>query len=383
MKQWQTAVWYGCSNFASLPFCLKQLTQLVKLTPGITGKALRLVLMNRYGNEDLVFSQVTVADNPEMTQAVRVTINGQSELTIPRGQVVRTDPVRVASVADQPLYVMMVASRSQRYADFNSTYDPTLANAIYSQALHFRPQLPTGDHARKGWFCLAGMEVLSGEHPLVVELTGDSLAEMGLVATSLVARLRRQLNRHVVLCNTAISGSRLLHGASNDEPLYATFGDSLISRIAGESFPVDLVVALIGSNDLLLPFWSRDAQLPTAKQLVDGFDRLNQLVQRRGSDLITTTIPPVGLHLANDQRRTSRHVAAIRHQVNRQLATRPFVVEVEPLISTNGAWQPGADFGDQLHYSAAGANLVASAILSRIDDKMSLLKSDVKKDNGE
>lgn len=381
MTRWQTAVWYGCSNFATLPFRFKHLTQLVQLTPGITGSSLRLVLMNRYGDEDLVFNQVMVADNPEMTWSVRVTINGQQELTIPRGQVVRTDPVRATAVAGQPLYVMMVANRPQRYADFNSTYDPNLANAIYSQALHFRPQLPTGDHARKGWFCLAGVEVLSDEHPLVVELTGDSLAEMGLVATPLMKRLR--LNRHVVLLNTAISGSRLLRGAPTDEPLYATFGDSLLSRMAGDQFAVDLAVALIGSNDLILPFWSRDAQLPTAEQLVDGFDQLNRLVQRRGAQLVTTTIPPVGLHLVDAQQAASQQVAVIRHQTNRQLATRQYVIDVEPLIANDNVLKQEADFGDQLHYSAAGANLVAGAIYDRINDKMSLLKSEVKKNSGE
>ncbi len=381
MKRWQTAVWYGCSNFASLPFRLKHLTQLVKLTPGITGSSLRLVLMNRYGDETLVFNQVAVADNPAMKQAMKVTTHDQEQLALPKGQVVRTDPVSIAVVAGRPLYVMMVADRPQRYADFNSTYDPTLANAIYSQALHFRPQLPTGDHARKGWFCLAGVEVLSDEHPLVVELTGDSLAEMGLVATPLMKRLR--LNRPVVLLNTAISGSRLLHGAPTDEPLYATFGDSLLSRMARDQFAVDLVVALVGSNDLILPFWSRDAQLPTAEQLVGGFDQLNQQVQRRGAQLVTTTIPPVGLHLADAQQAASQRVAVIRHQTNQQLKTRSYVVDVEPLIAVGDLLKQDADFGDQLHYSAAGANLVASAISSRIDDKMSVLKSEDQKNNGE
>lgn len=381
MTRWQTAVWYGCSNFATLPFRFKHLTQLVKLTPGITGSSLRLVLMNRYGDQDLVFNQAMVADNPEMIRGMRVTINGQQELTIPRGQVVRTDPVRITAVAGQPLYVMMVANRPQRYADFNSTYDSNLANAIYSQGLHFRPQLPTGDHARKGWFCLVGVEVLSDEHPLVVELTGDSLAEMGLVAAPLMKRLR--LNRHVVLLNTAISGSRLLCGAPTDEPLYATFGDSLLSRMAGDQFTVDLAVALVGSNDLILPFWSRDAQLPTAEQLVEGFDQLNQLVQCRGAKLVTTTIPPVGLHLVDAQQAASQQVAVIRHQTNRQLATRQYVIDVEPLIANGNVLKQEADFGDQLHYSAAGANLVAGAIYDRINDKMSLLKSEVKKNSGE
>lgn len=372
MTQWQTAVWHSCSDFAALPFRMKQLTQLVKLTPGISGESLRLVFTNFYGTTDLTFNQVMVADNPQMAGSVKVTTRGQDQLTVPIKKMVHTDPIQFAVAAHRPLYVMITANRPQQYADFASTYDPSLVNAVYSQALHFRPPLPTGYHARKGWFCLAGMEVQSADSPLLVEMTGDSLAEMGLVTTPLINQLRRQTQRGVVVINTAVSGSRLLQPAPADEPLYATFGDSLLARQARESFPVDLVVALTGSNDLILPFWSRQAQLPTVQQLVDGFAQLNDLVGRRHGQLVTTTIPPFGLHLTSDQQAAGRHAAMIRRQVNAQLIKQVNTVDVEPLISDGEALKQTADFGDQVHYSVTGANLVATAISNWIDDKMSL-----------
>lgn len=375
MQTWQWGAVSTCDNFASLPFKLPQLSQLVKLTVGISGPAIRLSLTNRYGDKNLIFDQVAVANNPQMANRQVVTADHRATIMVTAGQALLTDSVIVNVTAGQPLYVRLVTSRPQSYADFASTYDPRMVNGTYSRRTGLLPSLPTGCHARKGWFCLEGVQVLSSDQPLTVKLTGDSLAEMGLVATSLVKQLRARSSRPVVLINTAISGSRLLNDAPVDEPLFVTFGQSLLHRLARPRWVTDITVALTGSNDLILPFWSHDAFLPTVQQLVNGVDRLAKLVGQQGSHLLMTTIPPFDLHLPANQVAVSRHLADVRCRINQQLLKRPFVVNVEPLVAVDGQLTVQADFGDQLHYSPAGANLVATALFQWIDDRMSISRN--------
>lgn len=375
MQTWQWAAVATCDNFESLPFKLPQLSQLVKLTVGISGPSIRLSLTNRNGDKNLVFDQVAVANNPQMANRQVVTAAHRATIVIPAGQMLMTDPATINAVAGKPLYVRMVASRPQSYADFASTYDPRIVNGTYSRRAGLLPPLPTGCDARKGWFCLEGVQVFSSDQPLTVKLTGDSLAEMGLVATSLVKQLRARSSHPVVLINTAISGSRLLNDAPVDEPLFATFGQSLLHRLACPRWVTDITVALTGSNDLVLPFWSHDAYLPTVQQLVNGVDRLAKLIDQQGSRLLMTTISPFDPHLPANQAAVSRHLAAVRCRINQQLLKRPFVVNVEPLVAVEGRLTSQADFGDQLHYSPAGANLVATALFHWIDDKMSISRN--------
>ncbi|MCI1926054.1 MAG: hypothetical protein LKJ72_03600 [[Lactobacillus] timonensis] len=372
MKNWQWAAVSTCDNFSSLPFKLSQLSQLVKLTVGISGSSIRLSLANRYGDNNLVFDQVLVADNPQMTNGQVVTTARHSTIVVPAGQVLVTDSIAYSATAGQPIYVQMVARRAQTYADFANTYDPRMVNGTYGRTAQLLPLLPTGYAARKGWFCLEGVQVFSNDLPLKVKLTGDSLAEMGMVATNLVSQLHKRSGRPVVLINTAVSGSRLLNDAPLDEPLFATFGQSLLHRLAKPRWMADVTVALTGSNDLVLPFWSHDAYLPTSQQLVNGVDNLSRLVAQQGSRLVMTTIPPFDLHLPASQAAVSRHLDEVRFHINQQLVKRPFVVNVEPLVGANGRLRPSADFGDQLHYSPAGAILVASALFDWIDDKMTI-----------
>ncbi|MCG4787976.1 hypothetical protein L0N33_21895, partial [Roseburia faecis] len=79
----------------------------------------------------------------------------------------------------------------------------------------------------------------------IIELTGDSLAETGMIETGLI----KQLLNQAVVVNTGISGNRLLHDAPQDGPLYQTFGQSLIKRAAQSTDPhphPHPIIALIG-----------------------------------------------------------------------------------------------------------------------------------------
>lgn len=365
MADYKLAYLQATHDFSSLPFKYTQLNQLVKLTPFLSGERCQLLFSNRYGKSDLVFDSVRVADNPAMTNASAVTFQGQWSLSLKRGcHLFSSDAVEFPVHAGQPLYVQMIASRKQAYADFTCSYATGWVNAAISRRVNFRPQLPDNWHARHGWVCLDGLNVLTDRSPEYLELTGDSLAETGMVAQELFSQLLKAYPEQLVAINTGISGNRLLHDAPQDGPLFATYGNSLLHRLKDETRNPDLRVALIGSNDLLLPMYSQEAHTQNA-ELIDmcqGFMKLSQI-----GSLITTTIAPFRLF---DGPRTDaeKQVNRLRQNLNRCLSAHPFVVNTAPLVAnqSDSALATQMDFGDGMHLSPRGGAAVADALMPAI-----------------
>lgn len=366
MADYQLAYLQATHDFSSLPFKYGQLHQLVKLTPFLSGQRCQLLFSNRYGDSPLHFDRVAVADNPRMENAVAVTFQGSWSLTLPKGShLLPSDSIDWPTKAGRPLYVEMVAQESQSYADFACTYATGWVNAAITRRSDFCPRLPDTWHARHGWVCLDGLKVLTDAHPRYLELTGDSLAETGMVAQELFCQLVSHSPEKVVAINTGISGNRLLHDAPQDGPLFATYGQSLISRLQDSQLPFDLRLALIGSNDLLLPVYSEQAKVEThdLTSLCQGFLRLAQL-----GNLLTTTVPPFRL-FTGKLSSTEKELNHTRLVLNLCLAQHAFVVDTAHLVANqdNNALAASMDFGDGMHLSPRGGAVVANALLSKIE----------------
>jgi lysophospholipase L1-like esterase len=365
MTNYQLAYLQATHDFSSLPFKYTQLHQIVKLTPFLSGQQCQLLFSNRYGQEDLHFERVAVANNPQMDNAVAVTFQGAWSLTLPRGShLLPSDAIDFATKAGQPLYVEMTALQPQVYADFVCTYGTEWVNAAIARRVGCRPQLPGSWHARHGWLCLDGLNVLTTMHPRYLELTGDSLVETGMVAQTLFRRLVSDYPEQVVAINTGISGNRLLHNAPQDEPLFATYGEALLQRLRTESFSPDLRIALIGSNDLLLPVYSADAKAQShdLDSLYHGFTQLAQ-----NGPLLTTTIAP--FRLFDDQiAPVEQKINQVRRALNYRLAQNKFVVDTAPLVANQAddALANTMNFGDGMHLSPRGGTCIANALWPQI-----------------
>ena len=75
------------------------------------------------------------------------------------------------------------------------------------------PKLSDTWQSRKGWFCLEEVDVWTKATPKYLEITGDSLMEMGMITAPLMQYLMTVHPDEVTVLNTAISGSRLIHDA--------------------------------------------------------------------------------------------------------------------------------------------------------------------------
>ena len=68
MVAWQAAWYYENIDFSAMPFKMRELSQLIKITSFLSGKELRLKLTNYYGKEELIFDEIYVALTADMKE---------------------------------------------------------------------------------------------------------------------------------------------------------------------------------------------------------------------------------------------------------------------------------------------------------------------------
>lgn len=355
-------------DFSALPFSYPALTQIVKITPAISGESCRLHLNNRYNQSPLIFDSISIGRTAN-EESAGFHFHGATTIVIPAGGEINTDPLPFPLAIEQPVYITMRTSHPQKYADFASSYHPGWVNAILAQSAHAHPRFSNNWHQRKGWFCLERLDVLRPQPVIDVEITGDSLVETGMLTTPLLHYACRQFPNQISWHLTGILGNQLLHDGPDDEPLYQTFGPALLKRQLLKD-PCPLTVALIGSNDLVVPSYSQVENLPSAQQLQQGFTHLADHSRR----LIVTTLPPLnplGLNPAD-----LNQIQATRNKVNAWLKLQPWAVDPNPGMTdpANGQLKVGLGFGDGLHWSPRGGRYAAKILFPKIAEQIRQIK---------
>ena len=370
VMQWQPSYFQLTHDFSALPFRYAELCQVVKLTPSLSGDQIRLKLTNRYGKLPIVFDSIMIANRPDFKSAKQLKAQGGSTVLIEPGTVMRTDPCPFSVQVGQAVYIKMTANHPQIYADFAATYQTSLVNAAVTRSAKLIPQLPSKWRARKGWFSLESLEVMTGVHPWKIEITGDSLVESGMVTAPLIEAFNQHWPNRLVWYQTGISGNQLVHDAPVEEPLYETFGRGLLSRYQGLAIHRDLTIAVIGTNDLIMPYYSRTiaAQNMTPRVLTQGFEQFYQSCRSRGSQVLTTTIAPIQLFDLSNPLPAEQIIDQQREQVNQWLRQRSWVVDTAAFLTNQETHRlkERFDFGDHLHWNPQGGQQVADQLAQRI-----------------
>lgn len=374
--QWVPSHFQQTHDFSALPFRYPELCQVIKVTPSIAGNLCRLKLTNRYGKGNLSFSKVVIADNPEFKRGHLLSKRANAKILIPQGEVVFTDPFAFPVRVGEPLYIQMVADRPQEYADFAATYETAITNASLSRQHNFQPPFSCRWQSRKGWFSFESLEVKTAVQPLTVEITGDSLVESGMVTSALIQSLNKTNPNQISWLLTGISGNQLLHDAPVEEPLYETFGRACLSRYQKSELIPRLTIAIIGTNDLLLPFYSHiiAEQNVHAQDIERGLARLRMLAKSRGSEFVTTTIAPLRLFDLPQLHPSEELIEQKRRKVNAWLRPQSWVIDIASELTNpaTGFLNRQEDFGDHLHWSPAGGATVAKMLIPEITELLGI-----------
>ena len=371
MYSWKPSVYYESADFSSMSFKLPQLSQVIKMTPSLSGNEGRLRLSNRYGKEDLWFDEIKVSLDASFKDAIQVTYNYQEEIFLPQGENVMTDGFFLDIEANQPIYVWMKATRQQSYSDYKSTFETTLTNASFVRKANLLPKLKETTTLKKGWFCLESLEVWSNKKVEYFEFAGDSLMEMGMITTPIKQALMQQFPEKYVFLETAVSGNRLCYDAPKDTKIHATFGDSLLKRIQQNNSGIIPMVRLIsiGANDLMVPLIAKDArnQLMSTDKYQAAISQLKNLQETQSYFL---NLPPFKVQTSLPDE-DIKQVQKIRQQINQWTRTQMNYVDLAPVIETVSCeTKTEYDFGDQMHLNQLGGKKVAQVVLENLINKL-------------
>ena len=279
--------------------------------PSIGGRTWRLRLTNVFGTRPVTFAHATVAVRRvaatlERGTLRRLTFSGRRSVTVPAGQMLRSDPVRLrlpnANTRD------VAISLHVRGASGPMTWHGAGLTTSYISDRGTGDQ--TADlgenafpHATTSWFFLAGVDVRRRDAATVIAL-GDSITD-GYFATLnghdrwadlLQRRLLRRVSRGdnqprwLAVVNQAITGNMITRVGRLPGGCTVCDGPAAIDRLDRDVLGqpgVRTVIWLEGINDI-------GGGGATAEQVIAGMREVIRRVHARGLEIIGATLTPSG-----------------------------------------------------------------------------------------
>lgn len=349
----------------------------------VGGSEVQVRLSNAFGSGPLEVDAISVGVVLDGAQLVpgtshSVTFGGHASVTIPAGQQVSSDPMRMQVPRLTELAVSLYVAA------------PT-GPATYHQVAEQTTYVASGDHASDAasaaytttegsWYFVDGVDVRSPATPGTVVAFGDSITDSahsqvganGRWPNYLSRRLDAALkNRAPAVVDAGISGNRVL----NDSSCYGQSAEARFQRDALSQPGVTAVILLEGINDIGFSgepdtgcFTPADPAI-SATQIESGYLQLIKMAHARGVKIYAGTLTPflssTGLYGGNFGTSSGE---ALRQSVNRWLLTSHAFdgvvnfakVTADPYDS--GYFNAAYNSGDSLHPNDLGCQVMADAI---------------------
>lgn len=344
----------------------QSLRETVRLSAG--GHRMRLLFSNRYGQEPVKIGEVRVGLADDAGSGRSLTFSGKSDVSIPAGAVVTSDPI---ALQVPPLARLTVTSYLPSRTSVTSfhwgaqqTVQVTGGNATVA------PRFPAGSRIEGRLFLTAVMIEAPEDSHTVVAL-GDSITD-GNGSTPDTDRrwpdfLAQRLAPHgIAVANAGISGARLLKDGMGQSAL-ARFEQDVLSQPG-----ISDVIVLLGINDIGWPGspFAPAERAVTLDELTIAYRQLVAAAHVRGVRVTVGTLPPFegalegtpyAGHYSADKEQT-------RGQLNHWIRTAGIfdaVVDFDAILRDPGRPQrmrTEFDSGDHLHPGDAGYRAMAMAI---------------------
>ena len=335
----------------------------------IGGSYVRMELSNRFGDEPVLIGRgaIRVGD-----QSLDIAFDGLRSTKIPVGGTRWTDPLELSVRHGDHIGVDLYLPELTPYATANGfRFQRSTKQGDFVGSREF-PAIDPGVGLASdgnGWSLPSGgpflraIEVAGTETKAVIVCLGASITTMGwpqLTAVSLPDDSR------IAVLNRGIPGNRLLLDAPDG---HASWGRSALSRFDEdvlETTGVTHVVLAHASNDICLPGeFAPISELPSAAQLVEGYQELIRRARTNGMEVILATITLMPPKQAADPDREQIRVA-----VNDWIRTSGLgVVDFDAVIRSDAAASRIAakyDVGDGQHPNITGQNQLAQAMANAI-----------------
>lgn len=361
------------------------------------GSAARVQLSNEFGDKPATFRTVTLgsregAQGADVVEGTLrdVTFGGATEVTVPAGERVLSDPVDLPVVALQEVVLSIYGPGVSGPATVHGNAQQTFYTAPGDQADatagdRYVPRgvanTPYTASLTTAYYWATGIQVEGDASSRTLVTLGDSITDGFFSSGDSNRRYPDDLARRVLadprtsnlsVTNQAISGSRVLRDG---------FGPKIMDRLDREVFSqpnVAGVIYLHGINDI----GAAAGQLPpaTADELINGYIELARTMHARNIPIYIGTLTPAGdlLKPAPYGVYSTPSAVAVRRAVNdwiRNEGPEHFdgVIDFDaalrdPVFPDHFALQ--YDSLDSLHPNDAGYQAMSDAIPNEILERM-------------
>ncbi|KAI2617849.1 SGNH hydrolase [Hypoxylon sp. NC1633] len=365
------------NNMPPSPFsgsaAFKDATLRQTLHLSIGAERLRFQISNTFGGSDLPITEASIAlptggaagvNGIDTTTLAALTFNGSSSVTIPRGQVVYTDPVDY-KVGPQSMITVSLYSQPGQSGSSITGHPGSRTTSWMQQGNHLNASTVTGASTAH-WYFLSAVEGWAPLSTAALVILGDSITDgRGSIDNEnnrwpdlLLAKMQKEGITNIAVCNQAAGGNTVLTGGLGP-PLMQRYKRDLLTT-AGAKY------ALIfeGVNDIGGASTDSGTQTRIGSSLTSSFKTIAAEAKAAGLTVFGATITPFG---GNGQSYSNPTRDQTRQTVNKWIlgggegsfaATIDFAkIVANPSNAANLAAQ--YDGGDHLHPNVAGYQAIA------------------------
>ncbi|HZD01702.1 MAG TPA: SGNH/GDSL hydrolase family protein [Actinomycetes bacterium] len=344
----------------------------------ISGSRVRIRLSNVFGTQPLTIGSAMVGVRDAGPSVVpgtsrALTFGGGASVTIPSGQEVISDPVRLRVDAEQDLAVTLFVPAASGPTTFHNvakttSYYTDAGSGDRTSELTGASFRNTTDH----WFWLDGVDVVHPSETGAIVTLGDSITDGVGSTTDANHRWPDYLARRLLglpasqqksVLDEGISGNRIL----NPSECCGVSALDRLSRDVLQQTGVTDVILLEGINDIGFSQLTSPRTAPhtdvSAAQIIAGYQRIIAAVHARGLKIFGGTLTPFEgagyYYLAGEVKREA---------VNQWIRTSgqfDGVIDFDAAVRDPAdplRFFPLYDSGDHLHPSDLGYQVMANAI---------------------
>lgn len=272
--------------------------------PDLWGDTIRLRFSNVFGKEALHLGSASVglqeySANVIPGTSAKITFNGgQADVSIPPGERVFSDPVRLPFFADASKNLLRGRNLAVSFAVQGTHGALSYHDTAFTTSYISRPN--SGDHAGEdsgaafpyttsSWFLLDAVDVMAPEGTVVIVAFGDSITD-GTFSTPngndrwpdfLSYRLHAIYGEKVSLVNESITGNAVV-SASN------AVGEPAVKRLERDVLGVSgvgLVILMEGANDL-------GSARNKPEPVIEGYKQIVDRLHAAGIPVVAATLTP-------------------------------------------------------------------------------------------
>jgi lysophospholipase L1-like esterase len=318
--------------------------------PDIWSNTIRIRLSNVFGKEPLAIGSASAglqeySANVIAGTNVKVTFNGQSNVSIPVGERVFSDPIQLPFVIDANKLLLRGSKLAVSFSVQGSASALSYHNIAQSTSYIGKPG--SGDHASEdsgdafiyttsSWFILDAVDVMVPEDTDVVVAFGDSITD-GTYSTIngndrwpdvLAYRLHQLYGDKVSVVIQAMSGNRVVSGGDGEPAIQRLDRDVL-----GTS-GVTTVILMEGVNDI-------GSGRSKAEPVIEGYKQIAARLKQAGITIVAATLTP---NLRPDQDFATSPLGTVYGPMYGSPETQAYGKQLNEFIRTSGIFDAVVDF---------------------------------------